>query len=704
MKDTLVWASGDPVSFQLWQNNKLRKDHSILYQIANKNISTNEDNYYFNPGVLQLTNRTALHPILSEEYGCTILLLHNFDTPEWLSIGCDTPCVGDLVCAGEREILYKIETEFLNLKSVEQRKWCHTSQFKRGGLCISIKWIDEFSHSATRTSGTVLLSRKKTFLLHPLLDAVSSFMNPLLLSNSNQEVVLMEYCRLFNKSSFESVDSSETVRGYAVLQSHTRNISTNYHLFECSDGSFIAKVLVCDGIIDCPGEVSSDELNCICETIDNWTTSILCKIQKVSGGKSVCSLLYNETGSGSCIQYGYSLVNKHEGQNMEIEFCGKKFFAQEDIRNDLVVDCLPNGEDEFVLKSILTHGVRKECKDKNELPCFEGHSLCYNISNICKYRLNKLNHLIPCRTGGHIEECEYFECNMMFKCPGFYCVPWSYVCDGKWDCPGGSEESHRYSCGKYRNCTNMYRCRNSKICIHLGNVCDEYDDCPLDDDESLCEISRLKCPGDCVCLSLAIKCINSSVSADDLKNKFPYVAISVLFSSKLWQNVDDILELFATVTHMHFVRNEIVSICSYVFHWKDLKLLDLSYNFISHLSTRCFHNLLYLTLIRLNNNNINIVKSQTFTNVPNLNFVDLSFNQIESLEFEIFYKISEVNRLRLNGTDINQIDANAFTNVGLKSVFTLNYHIFAQFKNQQSVIIHTNPGTFHVQISCQAKL
>ena len=283
-------------------------------------------------------------------------------------------------------------------KSVQERK-----------LLYFYQMVDEFSHLVTRTSGTVLLNRNKTGLLQPLLDAVSSFINPLILSNSNQEVGLMEYCRLFNKSSFKSVDSSETVRGYAVLQSHTRNISTNYHLFECSDGSFIPKVLVCDGIIDCPGEMPSDELNCICEPIDNWTTSILCKIQKVSGGKSVCSLLYNETGSGSCIQYGYSLVNKHEGQNMEIEFCGKKFFAQEDIRNDLVVDCLPNGEDEFVLKSILTHGVRKECKDKNELPCFEGHSLCYNISDICKYRLNKLNHLIPCRTGGHIEECEYFD-------------------------------------------------------------------------------------------------------------------------------------------------------------------------------------------------------------------------------------------------------------------------------------------------------
>ena len=180
-----MWTSGDPVSFQLWQNNQLRKDHSVLYQIANKNISTDEDDYYFNPGVTQSTNRTALHPILSEEYGCTILLLHNFDTLEWLSISCDTPYVGDIVCVGERKILHQRETEFLNLKSMEQREWCHTSQSKRGSFCISMKWIDEFSHSVARTLGTALLNKNKTVLIQPLLDAVSSFINPLILSNSN---------------------------------------------------------------------------------------------------------------------------------------------------------------------------------------------------------------------------------------------------------------------------------------------------------------------------------------------------------------------------------------------------------------------------------------------------------------------------------------------------------------------------------------
>ena len=38
------------------------------------------------------------------------------------------------------------------------------------------------------------------------------------------------------------------------------------------------------------------------------------------------------------------------------------------------------------------------------------------------YKLNEDNHIVPCRNGGHIENCGKFECNMMFKCPDFYCV------------------------------------------------------------------------------------------------------------------------------------------------------------------------------------------------------------------------------------------------------------------------------------------
>ena len=79
--------------------------------------------------------------------------------------------------------------------------------------------------------------------------------------------------------------------------------------------------------------------------------------------------------------------------------------------------------------------------DKSMIPCRSYQQVFYNISNICEYKLNSLNDLTPCKAGDHLKNCTYFECNMKYKCPGYYCIPWGYVCDGKWDCPHGLDEN-----------------------------------------------------------------------------------------------------------------------------------------------------------------------------------------------------------------------------------------------------------------------
>ena len=65
---------------------------------------------------------------------------------------------------------------------------------------------------------------------------------------------------------------------------------------------------------------------------------------------------------------------------------------------------------------------------------------------------------MPCRNGGHLENCEKFECNVMFKCPNYYCVPWTYVCDGKWDCPYAEDEF------------NIEVCIGKSMCEKFSNV------------------------------------------------------------------------------------------------------------------------------------------------------------------------------------------------------------------------------------------
>ncbi len=119
------------------------------------------------------------------------------------------------------------------------------------------------------------------------------------------------------------------------------------------------------------------------------------------------------------------------------------------------------------------------------------------LKNYCIYELNECGKISSDASGQHLMSCEHHPCNAThYKCPGFYCVPWPYVCDGIWQCPGGMEEMN---CSR-RSCKNQFHCKNSSICLHINSICDEQLDCPLNDDEVYCQSDFPKCPLDCKCL------------------------------------------------------------------------------------------------------------------------------------------------------------------------------------------------------------
>lgn len=87
---------------------------------------------------------------------------------------------------------------------------------------------------------------------------------------------------------------------------------------------------------------------------------------------------------------------------------GKKPLCQnEDIldpifADDLISDCGQDADDEPLLKDILTSHNSYSCLEKYQIPCRQGHTKYFNISDICVYRLNAYHHLMPCCTGEHI--------------------------------------------------------------------------------------------------------------------------------------------------------------------------------------------------------------------------------------------------------------------------------------------------------------
>ncbi len=92
-------------------------------------------------------------------------------------------------------------------------------------------------------------------------------------------------------------------------------------------------------------------------------------------------------------------------------------------------------------------------------------------------------------------ECENVECTAKyFKCLGYYCIPFRYVCNGLWECPGGMEENNCY----IRSCPGLFKCLNSVICISPESLCDGIIDCPYGDDIRFCDMNLPVCPILCV--------------------------------------------------------------------------------------------------------------------------------------------------------------------------------------------------------------
>ena len=455
-----------------------------------------------------------------------------------------------------------------------------------------------------------------------------------------------------------------------VYKTHAFDKDTRHHLFRCRNNAYVSQLSVCDGIFDCPEVNANDEAGCFCKPshFKNKDRSN-CKIIQLSSTKSVCSLLFNTTKNNHCIPYGDK--NNEYSSNRINSILWKNIKENVIGINDQIVDCTEHLEDVDGLSTMLSTSDIFLCKNLNQLPCKQGHTYCFNIGDICKYKLNIHNDLVPCRTGEHIEDCQYFEYNMMFKCPRYYCLSWNYVCDGKWDCPKGFDELGYYQCQQYMTCTNLFRCKYRDSCIHLSNVCDGYVDCAFGEDEIFCKLSTFICPTICDCLVFAIRCLYLSVNLDQFYDTFPFTVISILFSPEVFYI--DKFNKFENVINLILVHNNISHVCNYTSNWMVLEILDLSYNLISSIERNCFHNMQFLTIVKLNSNNIFKIDSNSFSTLPNLRFLNLSNNFIASLPSNIFYQVNNISNLMFKRNDFKFISFQAFFNIEIKRLEFTKY-------------------------------
>ena len=489
-----------------------------------------------------------------------------------------------------------------------------------------------------------------------LFSAISSSFPAILTASkdSSSQVIKFSYEKYVGryKTFIESIPVAKA-RGFhicSLFKDITFNGSLGYH---CKNEGMILFIYLCDGIFDCPND-QSDEESCSCDLFYPLIKKdhILCK---------------------KIFVYGQQIdrVDQTERHSMQFQCESNKHNISSDMKNDLICDCGQQCEDEPLLVDLLKYANETHCPKASQIPCKEGHSKCYEVYLICKYRIDSNGNLSPCRNGGHLENCLQFDCGIEFKCHMAYCILWSNVCDGKWDCPYREDETYEPVCGVKVRCSNMFKCRHNKYkCIHLNDICDGKYDCPQKDDELYCDLKYVECPESCKCTGYTMIC--SIHTLIDIRKMVPYNLVIIIDSKINFLNL--IGQYYENMKFLNVIKCNIRLLCDISFPAKLLSL-DLSFNKIDKTEQHCFQSYTTIQKIILDFNQIQIIQSESFKNLPKLAMVSFSNNPLNVLQKRIFINCPSLKLLSFLNINLFNIHENTFSNLYNVLVRTNEFHV-----------------------------
>ena len=270
-----------------------------------------------------------------------------------------------------------------------------------------------------------------------------------------------------------------------------------------------------------------------------------------------------------------------------------------------------------------------------------------------------------------------YPCNdTYYKCPGFYCIPWRYVCDGMIHCPGGLEEDVQ-SCNR-TSCPGQFACYNTSICIHPESTCNDYTDCPNGDDEFYCSFTFPNCPNNCLCVLFSFVC--SKVEDMSLKGKhFPYINIHIIRSNLT--DLKKVFKLFKQILLLNISQNSLNTICDAFKEANSHKItttmtrLDASQNKLRLIQDECFQQMSSLAYLNLSRNHINKVGSSVLNSSFVGVIIDLSFNKITSLVSFTFPEALSIRFLDVSNNPIIHVSQMIFSQIKVSMIQTSSYKV-----------------------------
>ena len=215
-----------------------------------------------------------------------------------------------------------------------------------------------------------------------------------------------------------------------------------------------------------------------------------------------------------------------------------------------------------------------------------------------------------------------------------HCLPVFVRCNGVFDCPGHEDER---DCVMYK-CPGFFRCRASKVCVHVTHVCDGWPQCPQHDDELLC---AHPCPSSCKCHGLAFFC--SQVFAAHLFPGLRYLDVrgSGMNVLRLCDN--------HMLIHLSLAECTVNTLSNFTFY--NLHSLDLSGNLLTEVRDDDFAFMPQLSVLFLGGNpliSVFRVISRFNTALYKINILDLSYVKKISVDISFLGQFPKLHTLNLS--------------------------------------------------------
>ncbi len=403
-----TWKTSQAIcTFQSWDNTNFGANTSLVLWKPGKPECTydcHDAKYFYTIYNEKLTaqmktTNTVLQPRRGinktfEAFLCAMLFTAHLAAPKWILVDCSMKLLADIVCdPGNKQIQASISSNH----SYTSFYFCNSGQtISKANKCLlflPIRKISKASHLRWRCKNhnmTLQMCPTRSGIwtdISGMLRATKESFPPLITcGNGESHLVSLTSRYIWQQLTLNTdLKQQRTDNSLSLCEStaHSNNRDFSSLLaFQCPNGEFISTIFRCNGKVDCKVssntyESDDDEANCSCDHLFHGR-------------------------SGKCVSYKQTARKVVVPVSLFVCLSGLSVSLHQ--VNDLIPDC-EEAEAEPLLKNLRSHPRETLCNSPGQISCLEGHPACFNISEICVLKLNSLGHLIPCRTGSHIEDC-----------------------------------------------------------------------------------------------------------------------------------------------------------------------------------------------------------------------------------------------------------------------------------------------------------